>query len=183
MIKKNKNINSNTEPVVPGVRSQTSNSNQSRRRFLKKVWSWLGVIAGMEVVGITTGFLLTSRKNLAGSAQNLLVAGNVSDFKMNSVFPFRSGKFYLVRMADGGFLAVSLKCSHLGCSVLWNEEKKEFICPCHASSFDLMGSVINAPAPRPLDTFPVIIEEGKVKVDIGTPVRRIEFDNSQITYA
>jgi len=141
------------------------------------------VIAGIEVVGISAGFFSPSKRNVSSGSQNIIAAGNVGDFKLNSVFPFRSGKFYLVRLSDGGFLAVSLKCSHLGCSVLWNEEKKEFICPCHASSFDLVGKVINPPAPRPLDTFPVIIEEGIVKVDIGNPVKRFSVDDSQITYA
>ena len=155
----------------------------NRRKFIKKLWGILGLIAGAELFAISAGFFSPIKRNISSSNKNLVVAGNISDFRLNSVFPFRSGKFYLVRMNDGGFIAISLKCSHLGCSVIWNEEKKEFICPCHASSFDLVGNVINPPAPRPLDTFPVIIEEGKVKVNIANPTRRIEFESSQVTYA
>jgi cytochrome b6-f complex iron-sulfur subunit len=164
---------------------RTSNFEQksSRRRFLKKVWSVLGIVAGVEIVAVSAGFFSPSKRNVSNGSQKLIAAGNVADFKLNSVFPFRSGKFYLVRLSDGGFLAVSLKCSHLGCSVLWNEEKQEFICPCHASSFDLVGKVINPPAPRPLDIYPVIIEEGIVKVDIANPVKRFSVDDAQITYA
>ena len=154
----------NPQPANQSPQPTTRTRNpHPRRRFLKKIWAVLGVIAGIEVVGVSAGFFSPSKRNISNGAQNIIAAGNVGDFKLNSVFPFRSGKFYLVRLSDGGFLAVSLKCSHLGCSVLWNEEKKEFICPCHASSFDLVGKVINPPAPRPLDTFPVIIEEGIVK--------------------
>jgi len=79
-------------------------------------------------------------------------------------------------------MAISLKCTHLGCSVIWNEEKKEFICPCHASSFNNFGEVINAPAPRALDTHPIVFEEGKVKVNIAKIQRRKKFDKSQIAY-
>ena len=165
----------------PGTRNPEPGN--SRRGFLKKVWGVFGVIAGVEILAVSAGFFSPSKRNLSNGVQKLVEAGNVRDFKFNSVFPFRSGKFYLVRLSDGGFLAVSLKCSHLGCSVLWNEEKNKFICPCHASTFDLVGDVINPPAPRPLDTFPVIIEEGIVKVDIGNPVKRFAIDNSQITYA
>ncbi len=165
----------------PATRNPDPASN--RRKFLKKIWGVLGIIAGVELITISAGFFSPSKRNVSNGLQNIIAAGKVGDFKLNSVFPFRSGKFYLVRLSDGGFLAVSLKCSHLGCSVLWNEDKKEFICPCHASSFDLVGRVINPPAPRPLDTFPVIIEEGIVKVDIGNPVKRFTIENSQITYA
>ena len=182
---KEKENHTNIEPARPAGGLQTSNIElrSSRRRFLKKVWGALGIVAGVEVVAISAGFFSPSKRNISNGTQNIIAAGKVGDFKLNSVFPFRSGKFYLVRLSDGGFLAVSLKCSHLGCSVLWKEDKREFICPCHASSFDLVGKVINPPAPRPLDTFPVIIEEGIVKVDIGNPVKRFAIDNSQITYA
>lgn len=170
-----------TRNPEPGPRNPDPATN--RRKFLKKIWGVLGVIAGVEIVAVSAGFFSPSKRNISNGAQNIIAAGNVGDFKLNSVFPFRSGKFYLVRLSDGGFLAVSLKCSHLGCSVLWNEDKKEFICPCHASSFDLVGKVINPPAPRPLDTFPVMIEEGIVKVDINNPQRRNNFDKNQVVYA
>jgi Rieske Fe-S protein len=176
MTKKNNHINTQTG-------TQNPESKTSRRSFLKKIWGALGVIAGVEILLMIGGFFTPGKRNLAKSAQNMIVAGNVSDFNLNSVFPFRSGKFYLVRFSDGGFMAISLKCTHLGCSVLWSEEKKEFLCPCHASSFDLYGEVINPPAPRALDIYPVIIEEGKVKVDIATTQKRKVFDKSQITYA
>ncbi|MCD4683555.1 MAG: ubiquinol-cytochrome c reductase iron-sulfur subunit [Bacteroidales bacterium] len=175
---KEKNIHTNSK-----LETRNSQPATSRRSFLKRIWGILGIVAGIEMLAVFSGFFAPGKRNLSGTTQTLVVAGNVADFKLNSVFPFRSGKFYLARFSDGGFMAISLKCTHLGCSVLWNEDKKEFMCPCHASSFDKNGVVINPPAPRPLDTFPVIIEEGKVKVDIGKPVRRLAFDRSQITYA
>jgi cytochrome b6-f complex iron-sulfur subunit len=90
---------------------------------------------------------------------------------------------YLVRQPDGGFLALSLICSHLSCSVLWEENKNQFVCPCHSSAFDIFGNVLSSPAPRPLDYYPVIIEEGKVKVDIGQKIQRKKFEQKQLTYA
>ena len=80
-------------------------------------------------------------------------------------------------------MAISLKCSHLGCSVLWDEGENVFNCPCHASSFDIYGDVIKPPAPKALDIFPVIIEEGKVKVDVSKTNGRKSFDQTQITFA
>jgi cytochrome b6-f complex iron-sulfur subunit len=56
------------------------------------------------------------------------------------------------------------------------------VCPCHASTFNAKGDVLNPPAPRALDLFPVIIEDGIVKVDTGTVNQRDKFDPSQVVY-
>ena len=48
--------------------------------------------------------------------------------------------------------------------VPWEAPQNQFVCPCHASAFDARGDVLNPPAPRALDLFPVIIEAGLVKV-------------------
>jgi hypothetical protein len=45
------------------------------------------------------------------------------------------------------------------------------------------GSVINSPAPAPLDYFPVVIEGGKVKIDLHQKKKRHSFEKSQLTYA
>ena len=85
-----------------------------------------------------------------------------------------------MRLEDGGFLALYRKCTHLGCTVPWVADRERFACPCHASVFDVRGDVLSPPAPRPLDLFPVRIENGIVKVDTRTPQRREAFDPSQV---
>ena len=51
------------------------------------------------------------------------------------------------------------------------------------TNIDKFGNVINSPAPRALDYFPVIIESGKVLVDLSKKIQRRGFDKKQITYA
>jgi cytochrome b6-f complex iron-sulfur subunit len=93
------------------------------------------------------------------------------------------GRFYLVRLAEGGFLALTRKCTHLGCTVPWVAQENSFVCPCHASVFDITGSVINSPAPRALDMYPITIENDLVKVDISKPIRRSAFKAEQVVYS
>ena len=111
-----------------------------------------------------------------------MVAGPVGDFTPASVRPFPAGRFYLVRLADGGFLAVASRCTHLGCTVPWNGKDQVFPCPCHASTFDMRGDVLSPPAPRALDLFRVTIEGGIVKVDTSRRIERPRFEPGQVTY-
>jgi cytochrome b6-f complex iron-sulfur subunit len=151
-----------------------------RRSLLRFAWLGLGVAALGEAAWIVASFL-RPRREAPRSAAALVVAGPAERFAPGSVTAFPAGRFYLVRLADGGFLALSRQCTHLGCSVPWDEASGRFACPCHASSFDLRGDVLAPPAPRPLDLFAVRIENGIVKVDVAAPIRRSAFEPSQVT--
>jgi cytochrome b6-f complex iron-sulfur subunit len=153
----------------------------SRRRLLTAMWMGLGVAALIELIWIAASFLRPRRWRAAlEAARAVVVAGPVERFEPGSVTAFREGRFYLVRLADGGFLALHRKCTHLGCTVPWIAEEQRFACPCHGSAFDVRGDVLNPPAPRALDLFTVRIENGVVKVDTGAPVRRAAFDPAQV---
>jgi len=151
-----------------------------RRSFLKLAWLGVGVAALGEAAWIVASFL-KPRPKAAAVSGSLVTAGPMESFAPGSVTAFPAGKFYLVRLADGGFLALHRQCTHLGCSVPWDEASGRFACPCHASAFDLRGEVLAPPAPRPLDLFAVRVENGLVKVDTSAPVRRSSFDVSQVT--
>ncbi len=151
-----------------------------RRSFLRFAWLGVGVAALGEAAWIVASFL-KPRPKAVPNAGSLVTAGPMESFAPGSVTAFPAGKFYLVRLADGGFLALHRQCTHLGCSVPWDEAAGRFACPCHASLFDLRGDVLAPPAPRPLDLFAIRIENGIVKVDVSVAIRRSAFDASQVT--
>jgi len=166
------------------IENSGGNMEVGRRDFLKKAWKILGVVAVAEFGWFTISLLNPSKelkKSKPGSTVRII--GNIDDFLPGTVTPDRINKLYIVRDIEGGFLALSLICPHLGCSVLWDEAKKQFDCPCHSSAFDSYGVVLSSPAPRPLDFFQVILEEGKVKVDVSRKAKRRKFETSQMTYA
>ena len=153
----------------------------SRRDVLRSVWLGLGGLVALEL-GFTSLAYLQPR--LAdGEFGGLIKVGTVDEFPNGSVTHISNGRFYLVRLEDSGFLAIYQRCTHLGCSVPWDQAAQQFICPCHSSQFTMTGEVENPPAPRPLDLFPVIIEDGLVKVNTSQPLSRQQFDQVQVIYA
>lgn len=55
-------------------------------------------------------------------------------------------KLAVYRDEQGALHERSAVCPHLGCIVRWNSLEKTWDCPCHGSSFDRYGRVINGPA-------------------------------------
>lgn len=61
-------------------------------------------------------------------------------------------------------LAVNPICTHAGCTVDWEKDKKDFLCPCHDSKFAPDGKVLKGPAKKPLPTYTAKIEGDSVLV-------------------
>ncbi|MBL8133121.1 MAG: Rieske 2Fe-2S domain-containing protein [Anaerolineae bacterium] len=153
----------------------------NRRDFLKIAWGAAGALALIETGGVALSFF--SPRVAEGEFGGMIEAGAVDSFPIGSVTPFTQGRFYLVRLPDGGFLALYRKCTHLGCAVPWNPAEGRFVCPCHASAFEMDGEVINPPAPRPLDRFAVTISAGVVLVDTSAPIQRDRASDADLVYA
>jgi cytochrome b6-f complex iron-sulfur subunit len=173
-VSKKKNKQMREKPSPPEI---------SRRSFLNKLWIALGILAVIEFLGLVVAYLRPKKRDAASDeSRKFIEAGPVETFALGSVTAFVLGKFYLCRLEDGGFLAVSRKCTHLGCTVPWSDMEKRFICPCHASVFDIRGEVISPPAPRPLDLYGLLIENNIVKVATGKRIKRDGFGPDQVVY-
>jgi cytochrome b6-f complex iron-sulfur subunit len=68
---------------------------------------------------------------------------------------------YLVRNQDSIEMLSGI-CTHTGCLVAWQEERSQFVCPCHGGTYDRLGAVVSGPPPRPLDQLPISVEGGTV---------------------
>ena len=156
---------------------------KTRRSLLNILWIILGGVALAEFVAVAFAFL-RPRKSKAGgeNADSVITAGAVERFRPNSVTAFVRGRFYLARLENGGFLALSRTCTHLGCTVPWVEKEMKFACPCHGSTFDITGNVIDAPAPRALNIYPITIENNIINVDTRKPMKRSSFRAEQVVY-
>ncbi len=160
--------------IETGAAAATAGS--SRRSFLWKIWLGLGGLALLEYIWLAADFLRPRKSGAADDAGTIIVAGPVERFSPGSVTAFPAGKFYLARLDNGAFLALSRECTHLGCTVPWIDDEARFVCPCHSSAYDIRGDVLNPPATRPLDLYAVRIENRVVKVDVSRPLKRSSFE-------
>lgn len=159
---------------------QTSPSrNINRRQFILITWA-----ASLAALALQTGIALLKffePRVQSGGFGGRLIAGLVEEFPPGSVQHVPAGQFYISHIEDVGLMALWHRCTHLGCTVPWQQEENQFTCPCHSSFFDSNGEVTGGPAPRPLDLFPLEIVDGEVIVDTGQTIERQHFDPSQAT--
>jgi cytochrome b6-f complex iron-sulfur subunit len=80
---------------------------------------------------------------------------------------FPDERVLLRRHQDGQLGAISLVCTHLGCTV--NRVTTGFLCPCHGSQYDGDGVVVGGPAPKTLPWHSIKKVPGNmIEIDTGT---------------
>jgi quinol---cytochrome c reductase iron-sulfur subunit, bacillus type len=66
--------------------------------------------------------------------------------------------------AAPAFLALTSRCSHVGCPVNYVEAAQSFVCPCHGGVYDFRGQRIAGPPVRGLDRFETRVRAGQLEV-------------------
>ncbi|WP_371499828.1 Rieske 2Fe-2S domain-containing protein [Kitasatospora sp. NBC_00374] len=77
---------------------------------------------------------------------------------------YREQKIVVTQPEAGQYKAFSAKCTHAGC-VVDQVKAGQILCPCHGSKFAIAdGAVADGPAPTPLPSYPVTVQDGKLQV-------------------
>jgi menaquinol-cytochrome c reductase iron-sulfur subunit len=69
---------------------------------------------------------------------------------------------YVTKDAEGQLRVLTSICPHLGCTVPWNKEKKQFVCPCHGATFAADGTRVSGPSLRGMDALETSIQDGQL---------------------
>jgi Rieske Fe-S protein len=70
----------------------------------------------------------------------------------------------LMRSSERRFQALSPICTHLGCEV--KVVKTGFRCPCHGSSYDEEGQVVNGPAREDLASYQIAQKGRQISIRV-----------------
>jgi len=154
---------------------QSDPVSESRRGFLKIAIAALTFMSGV-VLGLP--FIRTIYRSApvmeSGWSEVTKLASLPLNRPTNTKFPTRSEdafirgtvvqSVWIIKHSGTELSVYSPVCTHLGCYFTWNQAAERFECPCHASVFSVDGKVLGGPAPRPLDTLPYKVENGKLSV-------------------
>lgn len=154
-----------------------------RRKFLKVTTCAIGAGAGLALVvptlrliaapaGTTTVTSPTEPLDL-GALERLRLGAEPRKFDViapvvkdawTSARNVVLGAAYLRLAAPGKLEALSAVCPHLGCAIGWNAAAKNFLCPCHDSTFSITGERTSGPVERGLDPLPVAVKDGRLQL-------------------
>lgn len=124
---------------------------QSRRKFIKTLTLLLG----------SGGLLIRYLIPRSSGKRKVLASASAADVPLNGALLFTNERLALLR-DDNGLYALSLICTHLGCTVTVAEDA--ITCPCHGSRFDRQGKVLKGPADRSLERMSVEVHGDKVDI-------------------
>jgi Rieske Fe-S protein len=120
------------------------------------------LLAGCAALAVRTVPLVGGRLELAlvhypelaepGGSLKVLPAGH-------------STPIYVMAVAREQWIALSPICTHLGCTV--EIEGGRIVCPCHGSTYDHAGRVLQGPAERALARYPLeLTRDGILVIDV-----------------
>lgn len=153
-----------------------------RRRFLQvatcAIGGGVGIVAAAPVlrlvtapVGLTT---VTSPNDAldigadsikAGAAPRRVdVIAPVVQDAWSAAHDVLLGSAWVRRTQDGKLSAFSAVCPHLGCAIGWDAGAGNYLCPCHDSRFDVVGTRLSGPSERGLDPLPIEVADGRLRL-------------------
>ncbi len=143
---------------------ESVNQHSTRRGFLTKIlFAW----GAATVLPIFYGILkyINPPSTARHGVQNLAVM-QAKDIPSDAPVITKINKQAIIVLRDpvGQIKAFSAKCTHLGCIVQYQADRKIFHCNCHGSEFSLDGKNIAGPAPSPLVPYRVELKSDSVVV-------------------
>jgi cytochrome b6-f complex iron-sulfur subunit len=145
----------------------------TRRKFLG--WVGWGSFA-LAMGGVAQSIPYYLKPQLTYEPTTTFTVGRPGDYQIGEMRPIEAKRVFIFRTPTG-FQALSMVCTHLGCSYKpfgppgTEYEEVHALCPCHGSVFARDGRVLGGPAPRPLPFYELSL----------TPDGRLQVDNAKIT--
>ncbi len=133
-----------------------------RRTFLKGIFAFLGTTATVSFLYPMVRYLTPPRGEVGSQAMTFAK----KDIPLNRSlhFVFNKVPAIVINQQEKGYIAFSRVCTHLGCLVDYDAASGMMVCPCHAGRYDLEGTVLSGPPPRPLQKLPVKVEGDHVVI-------------------
>lgn len=120
----------------------------SRFKFFKS-----GKIFLKELIGGLKNYYQTNPEETGNESLMSIETGKAK------IIQLEGKKYGVFHEQEGEYHFVSAECTHLKCTVKWNDDEKSWDCPCHGSRFTHEGKVLNGPANADLHYHKELISE------------------------
>jgi len=153
----------------------------SRNEFVKIVVGAVGTLIGSVIAFPAVGYIVSpALAALRGGGKDTWIpVGPLENYPLGvpTLFSFTRTKIngwekttnsygvYIYRKNETETVAFSNICTHLSCRVNWNEERQQYLCPCHNAQFTIDGLVAGGPPPRPMDQYLTKVEDGALFIN------------------
>ncbi|MGH2724356.1 MAG: universal stress protein [Actinomycetota bacterium] len=116
------------------------------------------VVVGNKGMAGTRRYLLGSiPSKVAHQAATDVLVAKTMDRSADDLAPGHGGlvdvdgrKLAVYREEDASLVALNPRCTHMGCTVDWNDTDRTWDCPCHGSRYDRHGKLMQGPAEKDL---------------------------------
>jgi glycine/D-amino acid oxidase-like deaminating enzyme/nitrite reductase/ring-hydroxylating ferredoxin subunit len=108
------------------------------------------VSINMKVIKKLTGGKISGKEDISKIFPG---EGKIAEFEKQRAAVYRDEHDQLY--------VLSSSCTHMGCTVTWNNAEKTWDCPCHGSRYDSGGEVIHSPAVKGLIPLKGTVQDAK----------------------
>ncbi|MCX6900123.1 MAG: ubiquinol-cytochrome c reductase iron-sulfur subunit [Verrucomicrobia bacterium] len=148
--------------------NSTVNNEPNRRDFVQLVSGWCATLFALAASGAAAARFMMP--NVLYEADRRYRALKPDDYPEGATF-LPDARLFVLRKGNS-FRAVSAVCTHLGCTVLHNNDGNGFHCPCHGSQFNENAAVTGGPAPKPLPWYLMTLtRDGRLMIDASQEVK------------
>ena len=163
-----------TAPAKPAAAAATRDPDDLSPLLTRR--AWMGVAWGAFTAASAAALAATGRfmfPNVLNEPPQQFKAGFPNEYGAGVDERWKE-KFgvWIVRTNEdivqkaGGFYALLVTCTHLGCTPNYLSAEGKFKCPCHGSGFRTTGINFEGPAPRPLERARIVLaDDGQILVD------------------
>jgi succinate dehydrogenase / fumarate reductase iron-sulfur subunit len=163
---------------VPMRREECHIADVSRRTFLKQLTYGVGAASTLFMGGIlASAFIGTSIRQtpkrwipiakMENLPLNRITTINIRYEVQDGFYKQSMNKPVMIWRRPNDVVVYNTTCTHLGCTVHWDEPKSLFLCACHGGTFDINGEVKAGPPPRPLDRHRFKVEDGHMLLEVA----------------
>lgn len=138
-----------------------------RRSFVNWI---LGTGVGSVVMAVVYPIArFISPPEIPEAQTSRVLAGKVSELAHEGwkIFQFGNDPGILVKVGEAEYRALSATCTHLDCTVQYRKDLKSIWCACHNGTYDLNGSNVAGPPPKPLTAYKVNVSGDDIYVSRG----------------